>query len=113
VLAKVKNLGADDDVTGMYVRLKTAAEAGTDDQIRPVAVDGHLGGDAGAFLADAEREQGHRLAAERAFMEVEMFLTNDVVGIGAAQDGLEFLTNGNKDGDHGYRRLSEAPRRLP
>ena len=113
ILAQVKDFGANDDVTGMHVRLKAAAEAGADNQVGPVAVDGHLGSDAGAFLADAERQQCHGLASERTFVEVEMFLADDVVGVGATQDGLEFLANGNKDGDHGFRRLNEAPRQSP
>src|SRR5277367_2823827 len=96
----------------MHVRLESAAEPRTDHQIGAIAMDGHLGGNAGTFLADAEGQQGDRLAAERAFVEVEMFLTDDVVGVGATQDGFELLANGNKDGDHGSRRLKKAPRRL-
>ena len=80
--------------------MQSAAKPGADDKVGTVAADGHLGSDAGAFFADAEREQGDRLAAERAFVEIEMFLADDMVGVRAAENRAQFLANGNEDGNH-------------
>jgi hypothetical protein len=71
-------------------------------------VDGHLSGDTGAFLADAERKQSDRLAAKRALVEIEVLLAYDMLGVGTAQNRAEFLANGNEDGDHGSRRFAVA-----
>ena len=43
------------------------------------------------------------MATQCALVEIEMFLANDVIGIGTTQDGAEFLPNRDKDGDHGLR----------
>jgi len=103
VPAKIENLRADNNVTRANVPLQSATETGADHQIGPVAANGHLGGNAGAFLADPQRQQGNGLTAERALVEIEMFLADDVIGIRPAQDGPQLLTNGNENGNHGSR----------
>ena len=73
-------------------------------QVGTVAADCHLGGDAGAFLADAQREQGHGLTGESALVEIEVRLTHDMVRVSAPEDRAQFLADGNEDGDHEMRR---------
>ena len=99
VSVKIEHLGADDDVAGAYVVLQPAAKAGTDDEVRPVTLDGHLGGDPGAFLADAESEECDRLAVKRAFVEIEVFLPDHVRRVGATQDGAQLLFDGDENRD--------------
>jgi hypothetical protein len=101
ISAQLENLGADDDVSIFDIRLESASKTCADNKIRAVAANGHLGGDPGAFLADAKRKQRDGLAAQRALMEIEMFLADDVICVGPTQDRAQFLTNGNEDGDHG------------
>ncbi len=80
--AQVEHFGADDDVAVAQLVLQSAAEAGADDEVGPVTFDGHFGGDAGAFLADAEGQQRDRLAGQRAFVKVEVLLAHDMAGVG-------------------------------
>jgi hypothetical protein len=101
ILAQFQNLGADDDVAGPGVPLESPAKTGADNQIRTVTANGHFSGDAGAFLANAERQQGNRLSAESALMKIEVFLADDMVRVRTMQNGLKLLANCNEDRDHG------------
>ena len=101
VAEEFKNFGADDDVTIAHRILKPAAKSRADDEAGTIAADGCLGGNAGAFLAYAQREQSHGLTAESAFVEIQVRLAHDIVGVCALEDRAQFLTDGDEDGDHG------------
>ena len=65
------------------------------------------------ILTHAEGEQGNRLASERAFVEVEVFLPDDLGRVRPAQDRVELLFDGDKNGNHAkfYRTVwVENPR---
>ncbi len=95
-----QNLRAENNVPIFHLIAEAAAKTGTDDQIGTVTADGHLGGDARAFLADAQREQRDRLAAERAFVEIQMSLPDNLIRLRPTQNGMQFLFDGNKNGNH-------------
>jgi hypothetical protein len=100
ILPQLQNLGADHDIAILNMGLEAAAEASADNQVGPVATDRHFGSDAGAFLSDAKRQQRDGLSGQCAFVEIEMFLAHEMVGISATEDGPQFLADGNEDGYH-------------
>src|SRR5207253_3235220 len=95
-----EDFGSDDDVAMPHLGGESAAEAGADNEVGPVTLDGHFGGDAGAVFADAEGEHGDGLSRKSAFMEIKVCQPDLVVGISALQDWFQLLLDGDKNGDH-------------
>jgi len=112
VLAKLENFRADNDVSAANIRLQPTAKPRADNEVGAVAANGHFGGDASALLADTEGKKSDGLTAERALVEIEMFLADDMVGVCPVQNGAEFLTYRNENGNHGSRCFLKAPLRL-
>ena len=115
VFEKFDDFGADHDVAGPGLMLQGAAKPGADDQVGTIILDGLLGGDAGAILADPEGEQGDGLTGKGALEEVQVGLPDQMVGVRAPKDRAKFLLDGDKDGDHGrhFRRRSAERKAVP
>ncbi len=101
---QIEDLGADHQISVAHGGNQAPAKTGANDQVRAIAPQGHLGRDPGAFLADAEGEQGNRFPTKIPFIKIEMGLANEFQVRRAVEDGVEFLLNGDEDGDHAVVR---------